>query len=391
MPDRVGKIFSEIADEILDIRHHIHSRPELQYEEKDTCSFIRDVLADEGLTILPPFLGTDTVCILEGKLPGPTVLLRADIDALSMPDEGGKPWASRTEGVHHGCGHDGHTAMLIGAARILVRIRDSLRGRVVFVFQPAEEGGGGGEKLLEAGLFEKTGRPDGAFALHGWPGLPEGVLHTRPGPLMAAQDRFFIDITGTGSHSAMPHLSRDPVLSAASLIVELQSLVSREYDPRSPSVLSVCTVHGGTAENIIPDSVSISGTTRYFDKDGRAFFEDRIGTMTDMVCRAHRTTGTLNYKYGYIPVVNDPAGVSFCSGAISAYLGSDSWEGNADMYLTSEDFSYFLDAVPGAMLLLGLGPDWPGLHTPAFDFNDRVLKAGTTALAGIALSYADAV
>jgi len=372
---------------VLDLRHELHSRPELQYAENRTCALIRDILDGEALTVLPPFLGTDTVCILEGGKPGPTVLLRADIDALPIHEETGVSWCSKNAGVQHACGHDGHTAILTGTIMTLLRLRESLRGRVVFVFQPAEEGGGGAERLIDAGLFDSTGLPDAAFALHGWPGLPEGVFTSRAGPVMAAQDRFYIDITGSGGHGAMPQLSRDPVLAAASLIMELQSLVSRETDPRLPSVLSVCTVHGGTAENIIPDTASLSGTTRYFRDVERDFFEERIHSLTDLVCKAHRTEGKLRYVHGYIPAVNDPVMVQTCGNILTGTLGPEYWNGAGDMYMTAEDFAYFLRAVPGALLFLGLGEHWPGLHTPSFDFNDTVLETGITGLSVLALEF----
>ncbi|MBN2049053.1 MAG: amidohydrolase [Spirochaetales bacterium] len=378
---------AELSPSLPDIRHELHSYPETAYKEKRTGSLIRDLLAGEDLRILDPLLGTDVVCTLQGAAPGPTVLLRADMDALSMNDESGKPWRSLTTGIHHGCGHDGHMTMLIGAALTLSRLRKNLRGRVIFLFQPAEEGGAGAKRLLEAGLFQNTGTPDAAFALHGWPGLPEGVLHTRPGHLMAAQDRFFIHIRGTGGHGAMPQLTRDPVVAASALVMELQSLISREYDPRRPAVLSVCTIHGGTAENIIPESVELSGTTRYFDEEGRYFFRNRIEEMTTSICRAHRVEGTLKYVEGYIPVVNDSAMVDVCRKAVELSLGSACWNGRGDMYMTAEDFAYILDAVPGALLLLGLGETWPGLHTPQFDFNDRVIDRGVTALSSLVLGF----
>ncbi len=389
--ERVKSAVREASRGVTDIRHQLHSRPELQYNEYTTCSLIRDLLDDERLTVLPPFIGTDTVCILEGSQPGPSVLLRADIDALPMSEESGKPWQSVYKGVHHACGHDGHAAMLLGAAFVLSGLQDLLRGKVIFVFQPAEEGGAGGKRLIEEGLFDSTGVPDAAFALHGWPGLAEGVIQSRPGPMMAAQDRFYIDVTGTGGHGAMPHLARDPVTTSAALIMELQSIISREYDPRNPAVLSICTVHGGTAENIIPDTVSLSGTTRYFDRSGGDFFEGRIGEITENVCRAHRTEGSLRYERGYIPLVNDPGMLEICASTVKDYLGPDAWRGAGDAYLTAEDFAYFLDALPGAMLLLGLGENRPGLHTPEFDFNDRVLESGITILAGLALSSLSAV
>lgn len=380
----------DFPGKLSDIRHELHSRPELQFKEERTAALIRDILDDQSLVVHPPFLGTDVVCTLQGEHPGPAILLRADMDALPMNDESGTHWQSEYPGVHHGCGHDGHMAMLTGTALALTRLRASIHGRVIFVFQPGEEGGAGGKKLLDAGLFETTGRPDAAFAIHGWPGLPEGALHSCPGSMMAAQDRFFIDIFGSGGHGALPQLSRDPVLTAASLIVELQSIVAREYDPRRPAVLSVCTVHGGTAENIIPDTVTLSGTTRYFDRGGRAFFEERVGEITDRVCKAHRTESSLKYLHGYIPLVNNKAMVDYAASSVRACLGSPAWSDDIDMQMTSEDFAYFLDEVPGAMMFLGLGEDWPGLHTEKFDFNDRVLEAGVKALASIVLSGGDA-
>jgi amidohydrolase len=386
-PGTLLGLASAVVPGMVALRHRLHRAPETRFKETATASAIRESLARLPVEVLPPILGTDTEAVLEGGKPGPTVLLRADIDALPLPDRGGKPWHSTRDGASHACGHDGHVAMLLGAAQLLCGMRGDLAGRVLFVFQPAEEEEGGGRMLIEKGLLERGPRPGAAFALHGWPGLPAGSIGAGSGAVMAAADRFFITVKGTGGHGALPHRATDPVLAAAHVVTALQAVVSRSVDPLAPAVLSVCSIHGGQASNVIPDSVTLEGTVRYFDARLRGHLADRIQAIAGGVVAAFGCSHTLVYEDGYVPLVNDPGMVALARAAVERHLGAAAWNGSDPLTMGAEDFAYYLEKVPGALLRLGLGEGWPRLHTPEFDFNDEVMPAGIAFLAGAAVEF----
>ncbi len=386
-PDRLLRLASGIAPGMVELRHALHRAPETRFKETSTAASIRGELAKLPVTVLPPLLGTDTEAVLEGKGAGRTVLLRADIDALPLPDRTGRPWQSTREGASHACGHDGHVAMLLGAARLLCGMREELAGRVLFVFQPAEEEEGGGKMLIGKGLLERGPCPAAAFALHGWPGLPVGSVGAGSGTVMAAADRFFVTVKGTGGHGALPHRATDPVLAAAHVVAALQSVVSRSVDPLAPAVVSVCSIHGGHASNVIPDSVTLEGTVRYFDARLRAHIAGRIDAVARDTAAAFGCAHELAYEDGYVPLVNDPAMVALARAVVDRHLGPGAWNDTDPLTMGAEDFAYYLEKVPGAMLRLGLGEAWPRLHTPAFDFNDEAMAAGIAFLAGAALAF----
>jgi amidohydrolase len=376
---------TDILPEVTEMRHSLHRIPELHFEERETAAFIRQRLAGMRLEVLPPLMETDTVALLRGGSPGRTVLLRSDVDALPVTEKTGKPWSSTHTGKAHSCGHDGHMAMLFGAAKILEGLAGELSGAVRFVFQPAEEEACGGRTLVEKGLLDLVPRADVAFALHGWPGVPAGSLASAPGAMMAAADRFTLTVHGKGGHAALPHRAADPVVTAAQLIVSFQTIVSRSVDPQEAAVVSVCRVEGGRTSNVIPDSVVMEGTTRYFNRALGPRLRERIESITAGVCAAAGCTPELTYVEGYIPLVNDPAAVRLAQQAVGRWLGADAWSTDHPRTMGAEDFAFYLDKVPGALLRLGLGVDWQPLHSPGFDFNDQSLEAGITALAGTAL------
>lgn len=386
-PARLRRLAAEIAPAMIEIRHRLHRTPETRFEEKETAATIRESLSTTGARLLPPLLGTDTVAVLEGPRPGRTVLLRADIDALPLPDGSGRAWSSTRKGASHACGHDGHVSMLLGAARLLGGMRDELAGSVLLVFQPAEEEEGGGKMLIDKGLLERGPHPDAAFALHGWPGLPAGSVGAGSGAVMAAADRFFITVKGPGGHGALPHRTSDTVLAAAHLVTALQSVVSRSVDPLAPAVLSVCSIHGGQASNVIPDTVTLEGTVRCFDTRLRGLIAERMERIASGTAAAHGCGHELVYQDGYIPLVNDPGMVAFARTVVERHLGPGAWNETDPLTMGAEDFAYYLARVPGALLRLGLGEQWPRLHTPGFDFNDEVMAAGITVLAAAALEY----
>ena len=363
----------------------MHRIPELHWEEERTAASLREQLARTRLKVLPPLLETDTVALLRGSRPGRCILLRCDVDALPIVEKTGKPWTSTNEGRAHSCGHDGHMAILFGTARVLEGLAEEFSGSVRFVFQPAEEEACGGKALVEKGLLDLEPRPDVAFALHGWPGVPRGCLASAPGAMMAAADRFTLTVTGRGGHAALPHRAADPVVAAAQVIVSLQTIVSRSVDPEEAAVVSVCRVEGGRTSNVIPDKVVMEGTTRYFNRALGPFLRSRIQAIAAGVCAAAGCTAELEYQDGYIPLVNDPSAVETARRVVTERVGPQAWFNDHPRTMGAEDFAFYLDKMPGALLRLGLGEDWAPLHSPAFDFNDQSLEPGIMALAGLAL------
>jgi hippurate hydrolase len=379
----------DLLPELTELRHRLHSMPELGLEEVRTAELVRQRLSATGIELAPPYLKTDVVGLLRGRLRAEgepaCVLLRADLDALPLEEKREREWKSRSPGRAHACGHDGHTVMLLGAAAALAALSDCFAGAVRFVFQPGEEELAGGQRLIQRGLLEAPPLPSAAFALHGWPGLPEGVLTAVPGPAMAAADWFSIVIKGKGGHGAKPHTTIDPVVTAAQVITALQTIVSRNVNPAEPAVISVCTIQGGRATNVIPEQVRLEGTVRYFERDLKHLIRTRMEEVVRGTCEAAGAEAAFEYRDGYIPLVNDPGLVRFARRTVQAHLGDRAWLEGSERTMGAEDFAFYLERVPGALLLLGLGEGWPNLHSPEFDFNDRVLETGILTLAGLAL------
>jgi hippurate hydrolase len=371
------------------LRHELHRLPETGFAERRTAEKLRARLETAGVRLQPPYLETDVTGLLSGRAqasaPSGCVLLRADIDALPLQERRERPWKSQVPGCAHACGHDGHMAMLAAAAEVLGGLADRFAGSVRFVFQPGEEEMGGGLRLIERGLLEAEPRPAAAFALHGWPGLPEGRLAASPGAAMAAADGFTIVVRGRGGHGARPHLAIDPILAAAQVVTSLQGIVSRNVDPLQAAVISVCLIRGGSTTNVIPEEARLEGTVRYFEADLKHLLRTRMEEVVRGVCDAAGAEHEFAYHEGYIPLVNDPARVRFARDTVRGWLGQEAWCEGPARQMTAEDFAFYLQKVPGALLLLGLGEGWPALHSPEFDFNDRCLEAGITTLAALAL------
>lgn len=387
LPGKIVDRIHEIVPSIIQLRHKFHGVPDLKFEENGTMSIIRGFTGACGVELIDPLIGTDTIALLRGKRPGPTVLLRADIDALPIQDRSGKPWSSTNQGKSHSCGHDGHMAMLLGAMKVASEFSEELSGNIRFVFQPAEEEIGGGKALIEQGLLDLEPQADVAFAFHGWSGLSAGKISCAPGPTMAAADSFSIAIKGKGGHGGMPHEAADPVVAAAQCVVALQTIASRNVDPLKPIVISVCSFHGGSTRNVIPDEVILEGTIRYFDKGLKDFIRCKMRTILDGVCSAHGCANAFTLFEGYIPTINDRRIVEKARSIIVSAMGETTWSEDFSPSMATEDFAYFLDKIPGAFLRLGLGEDWPKLHNPTFDFNDEVLETGITALVALAFGY----
>ncbi len=369
------RTLAEILPGIIEFRHALHRIPEMAGAEFETSRAIRERLAGLDLEVLPPFLGTDVVAILRGRGPGRNVTLRADIDALRLNEETGVPHASCHEGRMHACGHDGHAAMVMGAAELLASRRDSFNGSVRFVWQPGEENRAMGRDLVEAGALENP-RADLVTALHGMPGLPVGVLALRDGAMMASCAHFKVTIRGRGGHSSRPHQAVDPVVAAAAVVVELQSVVSRRIDPQQAAVLSVCRIAGGELANVIPDEVVLEGTARALDMNVAAALESGLREVVDAVSRAHRTSCEIDYRLSYPVTFNAPEPTALARRVIRETVGEGRFIELAESSMGAEDFSWYLRRYPGVYVKLGTGEDCPALHNSKFDFPDAALAAG---------------
>lgn len=369
------RTLAEILPGIIEFRHALHRIPEMAGAEFETARAIRERLAGLDLEVLPPFLGTDVVAILHGRGPGRNVTLRADIDALRVHEETGAAYSSRHDGRMHACGHDGHAAMVMGAAELLASRRDSFDGSVRFVWQPGEENRAMGRDLIEAGALENP-RADLVTALHGMPGLPVGVLALRNGAMMASCAHFKVTIRGRGGHSSRPHQAIDPVVAAAAIVVELQSVVSRRIDPQQAAVLSVCRIAGGELANVIPDEVVLEGTARALDMKVAAALETGLREVVEAVSRAHRTRCEIDYRLAYPVTLNAPEPTALARRVIRETVGDERFVELAASSMEAEDFSYYLQRYPGVYVKLGTGENCPALHNSKFDFPDAALAAG---------------
>ena len=369
------RTLAEILPGIIEFRHALHRIPEMAGAEFETARAIRERLAGLDLEVLPPFLGTDVVAILHGRGPGRNVTLRADIDALRVHEETGAAYASLHDGRMHACGHDGHAAMVMGAAELLASRRDSFDGSVRFVWQPGEENRAMGRDLIEAGALENP-RADLVTALHGMPGLPVGVLALRNGAMMASCAHFKVTIRGRGGHSSRPHQAIDPVVAAAAIVVELQSVVSRRIDPQQAAVLSVCRIAGGELANVIPDEVVLEGTARALDMEVAAALETGLREVVEAVSLAHRTRCEIDYRLAYPVTLNAPEPTALARRVIRETVGDERFVELAASSMEAEDFAYYLHRYPVGSLKRGTGENCPALHNSKFDFPDAALAAG---------------
>ncbi len=380
---------AEIADLVPDLvalRHDLHAHPELAFKEHRTAGIVASALRELGLEVHEGIGGTGVVGVLRAGTGRRSVGLRADMDALPILEQGERPHVSRFPGIHHGCGHDGHTAMLLGAARHLARTRH-FDGTVNFIFQPAEEGRGGARAMVQEGLFDRF-PCDAVYALHNWPDLPAGTAQTRPGAIMAAADRFDIVVRGRGGHAAQPHRTPDAVLAASELVSQLHTITSRRIPPTENAVLSVTRISGGQSHNVLPSAVELTGTVRSFDADVQDTIEAAIRQIAQGVAQATGTGIEVEYVRYYPATVNTPQGAALALRAAEA-AGLKASMAPAAAF-TSEDFAFMLQARPGAYLWLGQGASsqredaTPPLHHPSYDFNDEVLPLGIVWLVQVA-------
>ncbi len=367
-----------LVPEIRGWRHHIHAHPETAFEEQATSAFVADKLRSFGLDVHAGLAGTGVVGVLKSGSGGEAIGLRADLDALHIHEKSGVAHASKVEGKMHACGHDGHTAMLLGAAAALARKRD-FNGTAYFIFQPAEENEGGGRVMVEQGLFERFPMR-AVFGMHNWPLLPLGKIATRVGPLMGAFDIFEIVVTGKGAHAAMPNTGKDPMLFAAHAISALQTIVARNLHPLESGVVSVTQVHGGDTWNVIPQEVVLRGTVRTFDGRVQDLIEHRIRTIVAGIASMFEMSATVRYERRYPATVNAATETGHALAAASAVVGAANVDADPMPNMGSEDFAFMLKAKPGCYVWLGAGrgPDTPNVHNPHYDFNDDALPIGAS-------------
>lgn len=368
--------FEALASEMADWRHTLHQHPELAYEERWTADFVAEKLKSFGYAPERGLGGTGVVASL-GRGAGPSVGLRADMDALPIHEQTNLPYASRIPGKMHACGHDGHMTMLLAAARYFAQ-HPPAEGTIRFIFQPAEEGAGGAKAMIDDGLFARF-PVDRVFGLHNWPGQEKGSFAGRAGPLMAAFDIFDITLSGRGAHAAMPHQGTDLLLAAAQLQTQLQSIVARALDPLESAVVSVTQIHGGDAYNVLPAEVVMRGCTRHFTPAAQDLIEARMGDICRGVAASFGCEVTLAYDRRYPATVNAAAELDLAAAAARA-AGATSVATEVTPSMVSEDFAFMLKERPGCYLWLGTGPITGGksLHSPTFDFDDGVLALGAT-------------
>lgn len=372
--------------ELTTWRRDIHSHPELAYEEHRTADIVATKLESWGITVHRGLAQTGVVGTLE-RGHGRRIGLRADMDALPIHEANRFDHRSRLEGRMHACGHDGHTAMLLGAARQLAS-HGHFTGTIQFIFQPAEEAAGGAKVMMDEGLFERF-PVDAVFGMHNWPGLDAGNFAVRTGPMMASMDCFDIRIEGRGAHGALPHQGVDPIAAAAQTISALQSIVSRNVNPLDAAVISVTRISGGETHNIIPRAVELGGAIRCFDKELRMRLRRRLGEVVGRVCEAFGATATIEFVNEFPAVVNWKEPTSVAATAAAKVVGDARVETHAPPIMGSEDFAFMLEQVPGCYILIGngRGEGFCGIHNPAYDFNDAILPLGASYWARLAETF----
>ncbi|MBW8321029.1 MAG: amidohydrolase [Arenimonas sp.] len=366
---------AELQAEVSEWRRHLHANPELLYDVENTAAFVAAKLAEFGVDEIVTGIGrTGVVGVIKGRGTSTrTIGLRADMDALPLDEISGQPWSSRVPGLMHACGHDGHTAMLLGAARHLAETRN-FNGRVVVIFQPAEEGGAGALAMVQDGLMERFAIEE-VYGMHNMPGQPVGTFSIRKGGIMAAPDKFFITVKGRGGHAAEPHKAIDPIAIGAQIVTNLQLIASRNANPLRSVVVSVTRFNAGTTHNIIPEEASLAGTVRSLDEAVRDLAEARIRDIARGIASANGAEADVVYERACPVTVNHAAETEHAARAAMDVVGKDLVDTEVDPSMAGEDFAFMLKARPGAYIMVGHG-DTPGLHNPAYDFNDEILPYG---------------
>ena len=370
---------AELQAEATRWRHHLHRNPEILYDVQGTAAFVADRLREFGVDEIATGIGgTGVVGLIHGRNPDKrTVALRADMDALPLEEASNKPWSSRTPGRMHACGHDGHMAMLLGAAKHLAETRN-FDGTVAMIFQPAEEGGAGALAMIQDGLMERFGIHE-VYGMHNMPGIPLGSFAIRRGPIMAAPDKFFITVKGRGGHAAQPHRAIDPIFIGSQIVGSLQAIAARNADPLQSVVVSVTRFEAGTTHNIIPDEARLCGTVRSLGEDVRDLAETRIRQIVEGLALAHGATVEIDYERSCPVTVNHDRETEHAISAAAEVVGPGGIDADVAPSMAGEDFAYMLQSRPGAFIFIGNGDSAP-LHNPAYDFNDETLPYGISYL-----------
>ncbi len=364
------------AEEMKGWRRHLHQHPELSFDCANTAAFIQARLVEIGVDEIHPGIAkTGIVAIINGTAPGPTIGLRADMDALPIVEATGAEYASTSLGKMHACGHDGHVTMLLGAAKYLCETR-RFKGQVALIFQPAEEEGAGGQVMVQEGVMDTFGIGQ-VYGIHNAPNLAFGNFYTTPGALMASVDTAYVYVTGKGGHGATPHDCIDPVVAVVGMVQGIQTIIPRNVYALDEAVISVTQIHTGTASNIIPEEAMFCATIRSFKPDVRALLKKRFHEIVEGHAAAYNVSARIDYDWGYPATINHPDNAAFATEVAAEISGPDAAHGNSNREMGSEDFSYMLEARPGAYLFLGTGPG-AGLHHAAFDFNDEAAPIGAS-------------
>jgi amidohydrolase len=389
---RVARLVGEALPAVVAFRHERHRHPELTWKEVETSKAVKEHIARiPGLALTEGMGRHGLVATLAGARPGPTIALRADMDALPVEEKTGKDYASCHKGVMHACGHDGHMANLYGSMLVLAQLRDELAGTVKFIFQPAEEGGRGAEVMVQDGVLDQP-QVDVIFGLHGWPELKCGEVYVKTGAMLAATSDLRIVVRGTGCHAAMPHLGTDQVLIAARIVEGLQSVVSRFIAPSESVALSITKIHGGTAVNVIPPVVEMGGTLRTLSEKTRDAVVGQMRKLVEGIAAAHGASATIEFDHNYPATVNDGGATDYLERVAREVLPPGAVRRLPAPSMGGEDFAFFLQKARGAYFFLGVDDGraggYPGLHHPAYDFNDAALPVGMTMFVHAALGYA---
>jgi amidohydrolase len=378
----------ELMPMVVALRRDIHQHPELGLHLPETTRRVREALAGLDVEIAESKSTSSLIATLRGASQGPTILLRGDMDALPMPEDTDLEFKSVNEGRMHACGHDSHTAMLVGAVHLLHRHRERLNGNVKFFFQTGEEGHAGARHVIEEGMLDAAPMPAAAFAIHISPNIPTGVIATRPGPLMAATDTINIEITGKGGHASQPHYTLDPIPVACQIVTALQGLVTRRIEAFDPVVLSITKIESGTTQNVIPESARLLGTLRSFSEKSRNVAREGVDQIAHGIARAHGLKAHVDLVAGYPVTSNDAKFVSFAQGVAADLLGKNQSITLPAPIMGAEDFSYVLQKMPGAMVFLGVAPDGVSHHHAHACHSNRMMMDEAAMANGIALHAA---
>ena len=380
------KILQQIFPEIVNIRHQIHSNPELAHEEHATASLVSDVLIKYGYDVTQHISGTGVSAILDSGKLGKTVALRADMDALPIQEDTTLSYQSKNTGKMHACGHDGHTATLLAAACALAQCKNQFKGKIKFIFQPAEETGTGAAAMIKAGILDNP-KVDAIFGYHNTPKSEAGVFRTKSGCIHASQDVFTITVHGRGGHGAQPQLTIDPIYIGSLIIQAMQGIVSRLISPTEPVVVSVTQFHAGTTHNVIPDEATINGTIRAVNAEIRCMVKQKLKDIATDLATAFGATAKIDFSYCFPPTMNSPIETQLAYKTAQHILGDDKAFILSDPGMASEDFSYYLEQIPGCFFWVGTGFKDLNVHNSHYEFNDAIIPIASEVLAKIAINY----